>query len=122
MRNRVNARVGDASGKNGNDGGHFGIQRLGHAFDLFQRENGGDIQFHAFAGEFMDQRQRRFAARVGDGNFDINIFPPAVDFQRLTFHFRKFIGKNFKRQRLLGDALQNVARERLEIRARRLCA
>ena len=122
MRNRINAGVRDAPGKNGNDGGHLGVQRLGNAVDLFHGENRGDVQLHAFAGQFPDQRQGRFAARVGDGNLDINIFPPAVDFQRLPFHFRKFVGENFKRNRLLGDALQNVARERLEIRAGRLCA
>ena len=116
MRNRVHARVGDAPGKNGNDRRHLGIQRLRHAFDLFQREHRGDVEFHAFAAPVPDQRQRRFVARVGDGNFDIDIFRPAVDFQRLPFHFGKLVGKHLERQRLDGDALQNVARERLEIR------
>ena len=56
--------------------GHGGVERLGDAADLGEREERGDVELHAVGGEFLDEREAGFADGVGDGNLGVNVGCP----------------------------------------------
>ena len=46
--------IGNAVCKNGNDRGDRRVERFGHARDLFQCEQRGDVELHAGLAELFD--------------------------------------------------------------------
>ena len=111
----IDPGVRDAAREHADHGRHFRIQGLADTADLIEREDGGDVQLHALFAKLLDQRQSRFRARVGDRNLHVHVPAPGCDLERLTLHLGKFVGEDLEGNRLGGDALENLLRERLVV-------
>ena len=114
-RHRIAAGVGNAAGEDGDDGRHGGIERGRDLAHLGQREDGGDVELHLLRRQFADQREGGLAARIGDGDLDVDVLAPAGELERLALHLREFVGKDLEGDGLGGDGLEDVLGEGLVI-------
>jgi hypothetical protein len=105
---RINSSVGNAAGKDGNDGRNGWVEGGGDTGDLLEGEDRGDVEFYAVLPEFLDQRKAGVAARIGDRNLGVNIGGPPIDFEGLAFHRNKIVGENLQRDRLGGHRVENI--------------
>ncbi len=115
MRQRIDARVGDAPGEHRNHRGHLRVERVGHALHLCAREQGGDVELDPVRRQFLDQRQRGLAPGVRDGNLDVNVLLPVADFQRLPAHLGELVGEHLEGDRLVRDDFEHALGERLVV-------
>ena len=113
---RIPAGVRDAAGKDGDDRWNGWLEHFSHTPHLVEREDGGDIEPNALLGQFANDPEGGFAAGIRDGNFDVDVFLPGRNLERLTPHLGKLIREDLERNGFILDRLENLPGERFVIR------
>lgn len=115
-RNGVDAGIGDAAGKERNDGRRLGVNGLDHLVDLLRRKDGGDVDLDAVGRKLADQLGGGLALGGHARNLDVDVLGPGSDLAGLDLHGLDFIGKDLKRDGHIGDVGQDLLGKRAVIR------
>src|SRR4029077_18705943 len=110
-RHRIDAGVGDASGKHRDTGGRTVSDGRRDQLDLGGGEQGCDIDFHTIFGELAYERRQRLARGGGDRDLDVDVLPPRGDDVRLAPYLIWIVGEDLEGDRVLGDPLQQASGE-----------
>jgi len=87
------------------------VQDLHDVAHLGKSHERRDIYFDAQSGQALDERDRTLTFGIGDWNLDVDVLPPARDFERLTLHLFELVGENFEGKRLFSNVIQYILAE-----------
>ena len=115
-RNGIDAGVGDAAGKERDDGRRLGVNGLDHLIDLRRRKDSSDVDLDAVGGKLADQLGGGLALGGHARDLDVDVLGPGSDLAGLDLHGLDVVGKDLKRDGYIGDVGQDLLGKRAVIR------
>jgi hypothetical protein len=73
QRHRIDSGVGNAARKDRHETGRVGHEIMGHALDLIESQQGGNVYLHTGSRQAANQGTAVFLARVGDGDLHVYV-------------------------------------------------
>lgn len=107
-RNGIDAGIGDAAGKERDDGRRLDVNGLDHLIDLLRRKDGSDVDLDAVGRKLADQLGGGLALGGHARDLDVDVLGPGSDLASLDLYGLDVVGKDLKRHGYTGDVDQDL--------------